>query len=182
MISSPSSPRMTPTSSRNSPVLWKCRFNTQFLRALLKGAFSPPHLQKPRNTKFFAWELSADSWISQRCILASFHSSPQQVETRRTFTRKRLVIGFAGGTTSEINVLCTIIYLLWVCVCFCLQYRFLSLLTPRTQNAIVVTEGLSELSLERCIIWRGEALLCGFVQTGTWLQNQFAPPSHRSPF
>lgn len=42
--------------------------------------------------------------------------APRPVDTRRTFARKRPVIGFAGRTTSEINVLCTIIYLPWVCV------------------------------------------------------------------
>lgn len=78
---------------------------------------TPSHLPKPRNTKFLAWDLSADSWISQRWILASSYSNPQQLDTPHTFTRKRPVIAFAGRTTSEINALCIAIYLPWVCVC-----------------------------------------------------------------
>lgn len=93
---------------------------------------TPSYLLKPRNSKFLAWDLSADSWISQRWILASSHCNPQQLGTPHTFTRKRPVIGFAGRTTSEINVLCIAIYLPWVCVCvcFCPRCQALSLLTP----------------------------------------------------
>lgn len=69
---------------------------------------------------------------------------------------------------------------LGVCVCFCRQCRALSLLTPYTQGATLVTEGLSELSpnsfWKRCIIRRG-GLLSWLRQAGTWLPNQFAPPS-----
>lgn len=147
---------------------------------------TPSHLLKPRNTKFLAWDLSADSWISQRWILASSHCNPQQLDTPHTFTRKRPVIGFAGRTTSEINVLCIAIYLPWVCVCVSVPGAKPSHCSlPYTQSAILVTEGLSELSpnsfWKRCIIWRG-GLLSWLRQAGTWLPNQFAPPSHKPLF
>lgn len=110
---------MTPTSTCNSQVcmLVKVPLQHPVSKSSSEMCFTPSHLLKPRNSKFSAWDLSADSWISLRCILASFYTSPQQLDTQHTFTRKRPVIGFAGRTTSEINVLCTAIYLPWVCVC-----------------------------------------------------------------
>lgn len=85
-----------------------------FLRALLHSTAHPPHQQKPRNTECFASELSAHAW-HQRDASSVFPLSPQEVDTQRTFARKRPVIGFAGGTSSEIDALRATVYLPWVC-------------------------------------------------------------------
>ena len=160
----------------------KCHFSTMLLGARLRCTAHIPRLQKPRNTKSFALKLSADSWISQRCIIASFHPSLQYVNTHCTFARKRPVIGFARGTTSEINAVCTIIYLPRACVVF-LSGVPVPVIAQLSHPESRCGDGGAVRAIsswKRCIVGRGGRLLSR--QTDRWLPHQFAPPFHEPPF
>lgn len=141
------------------------------LRALPKRPPQPPHRRKPGNAASSSAELPADSGTSRRRITASFHSSPQRLDTQRTFARKRPVIGFAGRTASEMNALRTIIYLPRMCTRVSISGAGPS---HCPLPALVMPSGLPGAS---------EPTGFGGRQTATWLPSQcasFLPPCRES--
>lgn len=174
-ISSSSSPRLTPNSCLqllSASTLPKCTPSTACsLELLLNARCRPrPHSQEPTNTKS-----SADSWISQRCIIAPSLSSPGAGWYPAHVRKEKTSNWFCWG--NNLRDKCPVYnHLPSLGVCVFLSEVPLPLIAHSPRPRCHPGDGGAVRSPERTASG-GEK--CGFPGSS---RNQSAPPSHKPPF